>query len=73
MPQLSLYVTEEQLSKIESEARASNMSLSKWAVSELMEKIEPQYPSNWEALFGSISDDSFSRPKQPRLEKREDL
>ena len=31
MPQLSLYVTQDQLLKIESEAHAENMSLSKWS------------------------------------------
>lgn len=73
MPQLLLYVTEEQLSKIENEAHANKMSLSKWVVTEIMEKIERQYPSGWETLFGSIRNDSFYRQKQPRLEKREEL
>ena len=38
MPQLSLYVTQEQLLKIENEAHAENMSLSKWVVSKIMER-----------------------------------
>ena len=71
MPQLSLYVTQEQLLKIENEAHAKKMSLSKWAVSKIMEKIEPHYPEGWADLFGSVSDSSFTGPDQPKLEVRE--
>ena len=71
MPQLSLYVTQEQFLKIENEAHAEKMSLSKWAVSKIMEKIEPHYPDSWADLFGSVSDSSFSRPAQPKLDTRE--
>lgn len=71
MPQLSLYVTQDQLLKIEHEAHADNMSLSKWVVSKIMNQIEPRYPDGWADLFGSVSDDSFSRPEQPVLETRE--
>ena len=70
MPQLSLYVTHEQLKKIENEARAHKMPLSKWLVSKIMEKAEPRAPDEWENLFGSISDPSFCRPEQPKLETR---
>ena len=71
MPQLSLYVTQEQFLKIENEAHAKKMSLSKWAVSKIMEKIEPHYPEGWADLFGSFSDSSFTGPDQPKLETRE--
>ena len=71
MPQLSLYVTQEQFLKIENEAHAENMLLSKWAVSKIMEKIEPHYPEDWVDLFGSVSDSSFTGPDQPKLETRE--
>ena len=73
MPQLSLYVTKDQFQKIEREAHAEKMSLSKWVVSQIMNKIEPRYPEGWADLFGSVSDDSFERPVQPVLEKRESL
>ncbi|WP_022933004.1 hypothetical protein [Treponema bryantii] len=73
MPQLSLYVTQEQFQKIEREAHAEKMSLSKWVVSQLMNRIEPRYPEDWAELFGSVSDTSFERPVQPTLETRESL
>ena len=71
MPQLSLYVTQDQLLKIENEAHAENMSLSKCVVNKIMERIEPRYPESWANLFGSVSDSSFARPDQPKLETRE--
>lgn len=71
MPQLSLYVTQAQLLKIENEAHAEKMSLSKWVVNKIMERIEPHYPEGWADLFGSVSDDTFKRPEQPRVEVRE--
>ena len=73
MPQLSLYVTQEQFQKIEREAHAEKMSLSKWVISQIMNKIEPRYPDDWADLFGSVSDESFKRPEQPILETRESL
>ena len=73
MPQLSLYVTQDQLLKIENEAHGEKMSLSKWVVSKIMENIESHYPDGWADLFGSVSDSSFTRPDQPKLEIREAL
>ena len=73
MPQLSLYVTHEQFIKIETEAHAQKMSLSKWVVSKIMEKSESRQPDGWENLFGSVSDSSFCRPEQPEAEIRESL
>lgn len=70
MPQLSLYVTQEQLLKIENEAHAENMSLSKWSVNKIMERIEPHYPEGWADLFGSVAAPSFTRSDQPKLETR---
>ena len=71
IPQLSLYLTQEQLAKVESEAHADKMSLSKWVVTQIINRIEPRYPDGWSDLFGSVYDSSFSRPEQPRLEQRE--
>lgn len=73
MPQLSLYLTQEQLLKLENEAKTEKMSLSKWVVSKIIDKIEPRYPEGWSDLFGSVKDDSFVRPEQQKLETREVL
>lgn len=73
MPQLSLYLTQEQLSRVTEQARAENLSLSKWVVTRILSTIEPTYPENWKLLFGSLKDSSFERPSQPKQEEREDL
>lgn len=73
MPQLSLYLTQEQLIQIKNEAKANKLSLSKWVVSQITTKIEPRYPEDWVNLFGSVQDDSFTRPRQPKNKKREQL
>ena len=73
MPQLSLYLTQEQLAKLESEAQAEKMSLSKWVVTQIIDRIEPRYPEGWADLFGSVHDASFYRPEQPQLDQREAL
>lgn len=73
MLQLSLYLTQEQLVKLEAEAHVEKMSLSKWVVSKIIEKVEPRYPKGWADLFGSVTDESFIRPEQPVLEQRETL
>ena len=73
MPQLSLYLTQEQLAKVENEAHADKMSLSKWVVTQIINRIEPRYPDVWADLFGSVHDASFFRPEQPQLEQRENL
>ncbi len=71
MPQLSLYLTQEQLTKVENAAHAEKLSLSKWVVTQIINKLEPRYPDGWADLFGSVNDASFVRPKQPELAERE--
>lgn len=71
MPQLSLYLTQEQLVRLEDEARKDGVSLSKWVVTQIINRIEPRYPEGWADLFGSVTDNSFERPDQPRTEQRE--
>lgn len=63
MPQISLYIDEITLKKIENAAKRQHISISKWVAEQLKQKIEPIYPQGFEDLFGSISDDSFVRPK----------
>ncbi len=73
LPQLSLYLTEEQYAKLKNEAHAENISLSKWVTTRLLDTVEPRYPAGWSTLFGSVSDDTFIRPEQPQPGEREVL
>lgn len=73
MPQLSLYLTEEQYAKLKNEAQIENVSLSKWVTTRLLDTIEPRYPDGWADLFGSVADSTFIRPEQPHPDEREVL
>ena len=59
MPQLSLYIDENTLRKIEAAARIENLSVSKYVVRKLNEALSTSWPSNYEKLFGAIDDDCF--------------
>jgi len=76
MPQISLYIDERTLKKIENAALKQRVSISKWVADQLRSRIEPVYPVHYEDLFGSISDKSFKRPREPLFGsdiKREDF
>lgn len=64
MPQISLYVDEETLEKVENAAAREDKSISKWVVEQLKAKLDPVYPKNFEQLFGSVNDSSFTRPEE---------
>lgn len=60
MPQLSLYIDKETLSKIEAAAKINHISISKWVSERLRESLANHWPNQYETLFGSIGDPSFS-------------
>jgi len=61
MPQLSLYVSTEILDKIERTSKISGDSISKVASKILSEYYLNSWPYGYEAVFGSIADESFQR------------
>jgi hypothetical protein len=62
MPQISLYIDEKTLKKVENAAHRQHVSISKWVAEQIKAKVEPTYPTSYESLFGSINDSSFSEP-----------
>ncbi len=68
MPQLSLYIDEETLSKIEIAAKIEKLSLSKWVVSKLKDTIEHSWPDDYELLYGAIIDNSFNPERTERFD-----
>ncbi|MCW3489790.1 hypothetical protein [Dethiobacter alkaliphilus] len=60
MPQLSLYIDAETLAKIEKAAKLNNTSISKWVSGILSESLVKKWPDNYDNLFGSIQDDTFT-------------
>jgi hypothetical protein len=59
MPQLSLYIDKDTLSRIEVAAELEHLSISKYVVSKLNETLTNSWPANYENLFGSIVDETF--------------
>jgi hypothetical protein len=59
MPQISLYIDEKTLKKVEDAALRQHTSISKWVAEQIRSRVEPAYPINFESLFGSIVDDTF--------------
>lgn len=64
MPQLSLYIDDETLSRIETAARINKTSISKWVAERLKESLANNWPENYGSLFGSMDDDTFNIDKQ---------
>ena len=62
MPQISLYIDEVTLKKVESAAMRQHISISKWVAEQIKKKVEPIYPLGFEDLFGSIDDPTFKKP-----------
>jgi hypothetical protein len=76
MPQISLYIDKETLSKIEKAAEREHTSISKWVGKNIKKVIKDDYPIGYFELFGSISDDSFQEPSKNSFSndvKREQL
>lgn len=69
MPQISLYVDEETLRKVESAAQQRHISISKWVSEQIRSKLEPIYPLGFEDLYGSVAPDEIQRPSQGSLEQ----
>jgi hypothetical protein len=76
MPQISLYIDKETLQKIEKAADAEKTSISKWVGRQLKKSLQSSYPEDFQNLYGSIRDDSFTVPERKSFEadaKRESL
>ena len=63
MPQLSLYIDEATLQRIELGAKIEHLSISKYVVRKLNESMSNAWPENFEDLYGTIDDDSFTVEK----------
>jgi len=76
MPQLSLYIDEITLKKVEAAARQEHLSISKFVVTKLNESMEKSWPQNFQDLYSSIVDESFAINREKNFKNdipREDL
>jgi len=69
MGQLSLYIDEETLKKVEDAAKSQNVSISKWITNRIKKSFQTSWDDQFFDLFGAIKDESFQRPDQPAFEQ----
>ncbi len=67
MAQLTVYMDEDTLRKIESAAHRSHESISRWVKKHLMMTLENKWPEHYFDLFGSLAKEKFERPAQGRF------
>lgn len=64
MPQISLYIDEETMQQVEKAAKGEQLSISKWVGKQLKKSLKANYPADFENLYGSIKDESFTEPER---------
>ena len=62
MPQISLYIDEKTLRRVKDAAARHHTSISKWVTELIRSRVQPVYPPDYEHLFGSVQDESFTEP-----------
>ncbi|KPP99706.1 MAG: toxin-antitoxin system antiodte VapB [Bacteroidetes bacterium HLUCCA01] len=62
MPQISLYIDEKTLRKIERAAQQENLSISRWVGDRIKKSLKTEYSADFSSLFGSIQDETFRSP-----------
>ena len=68
MPHLNIYVEDNLLKYIKTSAKIQKLSMSKWIQNKIIANREKsKWPENYFDVFGSITDETFKRPKQPPL------
>lgn len=68
MPQLSLYIDERTLKRLQTAAKLENVSVSKYVVRKLSETMDTSWPENYQQLFGAIDDETFRVERVPSFD-----
>jgi hypothetical protein len=64
MAQLTIYLDDESIKKIETAAALEKSSVSKWVKTRLMHSLENKWPANYFGLFGSLADNELPAASQ---------
>lgn len=59
MPQISLYIDEETLKKVEKAAKKEHVSISKWVGNNIKRAFKSEYPENYFELYSSVKDETM--------------
>ena len=74
MPQLHLYVSNDLAKKIQQEAQAANMSVSRYLAKLVRRDVVTDWPEKFFVeVVGGWKGDPLQRPSQGEFERREDL
>lgn len=74
MPQLHLYIPDELAERIQREAQAADMSISRYLAQLVQREISPDWPTGYfEDVVGGWKGGLLERPSQGSLEQRERL
>lgn len=74
MPQLHTYLTDSEAARLQSEAQARGLSVSKLIAEKLRAKTSGGWPAGFfEEVVGSWTDEPLERPEQGDYERRPEL
>jgi hypothetical protein len=65
MAQLTIYMDDESIRRIEDAAVRENSSVSGWVKKRLLQSLEDHWPSGYFELLGTLGQEDLQRPPQP--------
>jgi hypothetical protein len=64
MAQLTIYIDQDTIRKIENAAAESNVSVSRWVRDRIETALKDQWPASFSRLFGALSGTDFEEPEE---------
>lgn len=65
MAQITLYMDDESLRRIEAAAEREKSSVSSWVKKRVLQSLEDQWPARYFEMLGTLGKDDLERPPQP--------
>lgn len=65
MAQLTIYIDEDSIKRIETAAARENSSVSGWVKKRLLQSLEDTWPKEFLAVLGALSESDLQRPVEP--------
>ena len=65
MAQLTIYLDDDSIRRIEAAAERDKSSVSRWVKNRLLQSLEDQWPPRFFDLCGALGQDDLNRPPQP--------
>ena len=63
MSQLTIYLDQVTIQRVQSAARREHSSVSRWVKSKLATVLQDSWPKNYFSLFGALGDEDLARPE----------